>query len=112
MGVDEQTSHQGRGHHDHEKPVETASRTEAQSTPESAARAVTVVSVVANLLRGALMGLAELVPGVSGGTVALIVGVYERLVDSANHLVTAIKRVVLGPDRASWWSEVRRAEWG
>ena len=33
-----------------------------------------------NVLRGFLMGSADVVPGVSGGTVALIVGVYERLV--------------------------------
>ena len=31
-------------------------------------------------LRGALMGFADVIPGVSGGTVALIVGVYERLI--------------------------------
>lgn len=33
-----------------------------------------------NVIRGFLMGSADVVPGVSGGTVALIVGVYERLV--------------------------------
>jgi putative membrane protein len=31
---------------------------------------------------GLLMGAADSVPGVSGGTIALIVGVYERLIDS------------------------------
>ena len=31
-------------------------------------------------LRGVLMGLAELVPGVSGGTIAFISGIYYRLV--------------------------------
>ncbi len=41
--------------------------------------------ILLNLLRGFLMGTADVVPGVSGGTVALIVGVYERL-------VTAISR--------------------
>lgn len=30
--------------------------------------------------RGLVMGLAEVVPGVSGGTVALITGIYERLI--------------------------------
>ena len=30
--------------------------------------------------RGALIGVADLVPGVSGGTVALITGIYERLI--------------------------------
>ena len=32
------------------------------------------VSVVLDVVRGGLIGLAELVPGISGGTVALIVG--------------------------------------
>lgn len=32
--------------------------------------------------QGLLMGTADIIPGVSGGTMALIVGVYERLIDS------------------------------
>ena len=39
----------------------------------------------ANIARGLLMGGADIIPGVSGGTVALILGIYERL-------VTAISR--------------------
>ena len=42
------------------------------STRQSSTRAV--------LLRGILMGLAELVPGVSGGTIAFISGIYYRLI--------------------------------
>lgn len=33
-------------------------------------------------LRGFLMGMADAVPGVSGGTVALLVGIYEELIQS------------------------------
>ncbi len=33
-------------------------------------------------LKGAAIGLAEAIPGVSGGTVALILGVYRRLIES------------------------------
>ncbi len=33
-------------------------------------------------LRGIFMGAADLVPGVSGGTIALITGIYERLINS------------------------------
>ncbi|QBI18259.1 DUF368 domain-containing protein [Egibacter rhizosphaerae] len=36
--------------------------------------------------RGVLMGAADIVPGVSGGTVALIVGIYDRLVRSVGAL--------------------------
>ena len=37
-------------------------------------------------LKGAAMGAADTVPGVSGGTVALIVGIYERLVTAITEL--------------------------
>ena len=33
-------------------------------------------------VKGALMGIADLVPGVSGGTIALISGIYEELIES------------------------------
>ena len=49
-----------------------------------------VVGTVLNGLRGFLIGLAEIVPGVSGGTVALIVGVYQTLIRSASSLVHAL----------------------
>ena len=35
-------------------------------------------------LKGMLMGAADLVPGVSGGTIALITGIYKELLDSIN----------------------------
>ena len=37
-------------------------------------------------LKGMLMGAADLVPGVSGGTIALITGIYEALLKSINSL--------------------------
>jgi len=40
---------------------------------------------LAQLGRGLLMGGADIVPGVSGGTVALILGIYERLVTALSH---------------------------
>ncbi|MEM8946716.1 MAG: DUF368 domain-containing protein [Planctomycetota bacterium] len=36
--------------------------------------------------RGFLMGGADIIPGVSGGTVALILGIYERLVGAISHV--------------------------
>ena len=35
-----------------------------------------------SIVRGFLMGAADIVPGVSGGTIALVLGIYERLVAS------------------------------
>lgn len=55
-----------------------------------------------NLVRGFLMGSADIVPGVSGGTVALVLGIYERLVH-------AIRTVAggLGAGLRGRWSEAR-----
>src|SRR5699024_12418482 len=52
-----------------------------------------------DLVRGFLIGSAELVPGVSGGTIALVTGVYDQLIDSAAPVVLAAKRLLTGPDR-------------
>jgi putative membrane protein len=49
-----------------------------------------IVTGVAHAVRGALIGLVELVPGVSGGTVALVLGIYDRLVLSAHHFLRGI----------------------
>lgn len=47
-----------------------------------------------NAVRGALIGTVETVPGVSGGTVALVVGVYETLITSAGHVLSGIRHTV------------------
>ena len=65
-----------------------------------------------DVLRGFLIGMAELVPGVSGGTVALVTGVYEQLIGSASHVIAAGRRLVTGPDRwTGTRAEVRRTDW-
>lgn len=38
------------------------------------------------------MGAAEVIPGVSGGTIALIVGVYQTLIDAIANLVLALRQ--------------------
>jgi putative membrane protein len=53
-----------------------------------------VLRVLIDAVRGALIGIVEVIPGVSGGTVALIVGVYETLIDGAGHLARAAARFV------------------
>ena len=49
------------------------------------------LGMAGNVVRGALIGMAELVPGVSGGTVALVTGVYPRLLDTGAHIVDGIR---------------------
>ena len=41
-------------------------------------------------LKGMLMGIADLVPGISGGTIAFITGVYEDLIEALNNINLSI----------------------
>ena len=63
---------------------------------------------ITDLVRGGLIGTAEVIPGVSGGTVALIVGVYNTLIDSASAIVRGLVGVVVPRERSRShsWSEV------
>ncbi len=57
-------------------------------------------------LRGVLMGAADIVPGVSGGTMAFITGIYDRLVASIRAFDLACLRRVLRGDIAGAWQHV------
>ena len=52
------------------------------------------IDPVLNFLRGFLMGMADVVPGVSGGTIAVLVGIYERLVHSISMASKALGNVL------------------
>jgi putative membrane protein len=50
--------------------------------------------VPANFLRGAAMGSADIVPGVSGGTVALVLAIYHRLIVAIRTGSSALGRLL------------------
>jgi putative membrane protein len=52
--------------------------------------------MIKHYLQGLLMGSADIVPGVSGGTMALIVGIYERLIRSISLVFSAIAKGLRG----------------
>jgi putative membrane protein len=56
-------------------------------------------------LKGLAMGIADSVPGISGGTIALITGIYERLIRAITRLDPRVLRLVPGVYRR----EVRTA---
>lgn len=60
---------------------------------------------------GLLMGGADVIPGVSGGTVALVLGIYTRLVASLRALASAPVALTRG-DRATAGEHWRDVEWG
>ncbi len=39
-----------------------------------------------NILYGVIVGIANIIPGVSGGTMALVLGFYERLIDAVHNI--------------------------
>ena len=52
---------------------------------------------IANFLKGIGVGSANVIPGVSGGTIALITGIFERLIDALKSFnLTAIKLFFTG----------------
>lgn len=88
----------------------TEQTTAADATASAPRRPLKLLPL--DLLRGFLIGMAELVPGVSGGTVALVTGVYDQLIDSASHVVAGARRLVTGPDRvAGAMAELRKTSW-
>ncbi len=46
------------------------------------------------LLCGALIGVAEIIPGVSGGTIAVLLNIYDRLIESISHLRKDFKKSI------------------
>ncbi|MFZ9212138.1 MAG: DUF368 domain-containing protein, partial [Candidatus Nanopelagicaceae bacterium] len=46
-----------------------------------------------NFLRGVLIGIAEVIPGVSGGTLALITGIYSRLLNNIDALFKSLRNI-------------------
>ncbi len=71
-------------HHAEDSVASRAATDEPASCPAEAATKLapspTVFGDIVNVVRGFCMGAADTVPGVSGGTVALILGHYQRLV--------------------------------
>ena len=56
------------------------------------------------------MGTADLVPGVSGGTIALVLGIYERLVSSIREGSSALGRLIRF-DLEGTRAHLRQVEW-
>jgi putative membrane protein len=71
---------------------------------------VPVPTPVKQIPRGFVMGAADIVPGVSGGTVALVLGIYERLIDNVHQGASALRRL-LSRDLNGFREKLRAVEW-
>jgi len=58
------------------------------------------------LLKGILMGAADIVPGVSGGTVAFITGIYERLLQALKAILPAFIDLIKSRQWFVFWRAV------
>lgn len=47
--------------------------------------------MIKNILKGIVMGTANIIPGVSGGTMAVSMGIYDKLIHSVTHLLKDFK---------------------
>lgn len=58
------------------------------------------------ILRGMAMGAADVVPGVSGGTIAFITGIYEELIDSIKSINAKAVSILAKEGFGSFWKHV------
>ena len=58
------------------------------------------MEIVINLLRGVAIGLANIIPGVSGGTMTLVLGIYNRLINAIGKLGPQTVKCVFGGPKA------------
>lgn len=57
-------------------------------------------------LRGMGMGAADVVPGVSGGTIAFITGIYEELINSLANINLAALKLLFSKGISSFWKHI------
>lgn len=48
--------------------------------------------MIKNIIKGAIIGIANIIPGVSGGTMAVSMGIYDQLIHCITHLFSELKK--------------------
>ena len=64
------------------------------------------------VLKGCAMGAADVVPGVSGGTIAFITGIYEELIDSIKSIDLQALKLLLSLKFADFWKKINGSFFG
>ena len=49
---------------------------------------------IKDILRGAMIGVANIIPGVSGGTMMVSMGIYDKIIWAINHIFKEFKASV------------------
>jgi len=74
--------------------------------------------VIGHIVKGCFIGIASIIPGVSGGTMAIVLGIYERLIRALHHIgVSTVQKflgaITLKKDKISEArAELRRIDFG
>lgn len=50
--------------------------------------------MIKDILKGAVIGIANIIPGVSGGTMAVSMGIYDKIIHAVTHLFSEFKQSV------------------
>lgn len=58
------------------------------------------------ILRGCAMGAADVVPGVSGGTIAFITGIYEELINSIKNINLEAAKLLFSLKLKEFWGKI------
>ncbi len=53
------------------------------------------MNFIKNFLKGAVIGIANIIPGVSGGTMAVVMGIYDKLIHCITHLFSEFKKNII-----------------
>lgn len=64
------------------------------------------ISYIFIALKGMAMGAADVVPGVSGGTIAFISGIYEELIESINTINFSLFKTLKKEGLAAFWKQL------
>lgn len=51
-------------------------------------------NIIFSILKGMVIGIANVIPGVSGGTMAVSMGIYDKLIHSVTHLISEFKKSI------------------
>lgn len=64
------------------------------------------LQLIFTFIKGMAMGAADIVPGVSGGTIAFISGIYDRLLGAINSIKFSIFKTLKNKGIAAVWKEI------
>ncbi|NLK96438.1 MAG: DUF368 domain-containing protein [Clostridiales bacterium] len=49
------------------------------------------MEIIINILKGVVISISQIVPGVSGGTIAIVLGIYDKLIHAVNNIIKDFK---------------------